>query len=75
LLLAILAERPLAKGLGVDISEEALAVAATTPPSSAWRAARSPCCAATGRFGLAIGEVSTSSSANPPYIPTPRSSA
>jgi hypothetical protein len=45
ILLSILAERPAARGLGVEASEEA-----TTPQRWGWRAAR-PCCAGTGRRG------------------------
>jgi release factor glutamine methyltransferase len=68
LILAILAERPLAKGLGVDVSEEALAVARDNAAQlglerrvalmrSDWTAGL-----ADADFDLVV--------ANPPYIPT-----
>ena len=68
ILLSVLAERPAAKGLGVDVSEEALAVARDNAANLGLRA-RAASCAATGpracpttAFDLVVS--------NPPYIPT-----
>jgi release factor glutamine methyltransferase len=68
LLLAILAERPLAKGLGVDVSEEALAVARDNAASLglAGRAAL-----LRGDWTVGLAEASFDLVvANPPYIPS-----
>ena len=68
ILLAILAERPLARGLGVDASEDALAVARENAASLglAGRAAL-----LRGDWTVGLGEASFDLVvANPPYIPT-----
>jgi release factor glutamine methyltransferase len=68
LLLAILAERPAARGLGVDASEEALAVARDNA-ASLGLAARAALLRGDWTFGL--GDASFDLVvANPPYIPT-----
>ncbi|MDB5438412.1 MAG: prmC [Caulobacteraceae bacterium] len=68
LLLAILAERPAAKGLGVDVSEEALAVARE---NAANLGLASRCALLRGDWTNGLGEASFDLVvANPPYIPS-----
>ena len=68
ILLSVLAERPAAKGLGVDISEAALATARDNAAAWAWPSAR-PFFAPTGPQGLP-DEAFDLVTSNPPYIPT-----
>jgi release factor glutamine methyltransferase len=68
ILLAILAERPLAKGLGVDISEEALAVARENA-ANLGLADRMALLRGDWTEGLASGSFDLVVS-NPPYIPS-----
>lgn len=68
ILLAILAERPLARGLGVDVSEEALAVARDNAASLGLEP-RTALLRGDWTWGLADGSFDLVVS-NPPYIPT-----
>jgi len=68
IVLAILAERPLAKGLGVDVSEDALAVARDNA-AQLGLANRVALLRGDWTFGLA-DEAFDLVVANPPYIPT-----
>ena len=68
ILLAILAERPAAKGLGVDVSEEALAVARENA-ANLGLAARAALLRGDWTTGLADGGFDLVVS-NPPYIPS-----
>jgi release factor glutamine methyltransferase len=68
ILLAILAERPLARGLGVDVSEEALAVARDNA-AHLGLAGRVALLRGDWTFGLGDGSFDLVV-ANPPYIPT-----
>ena len=68
LLLAILAERPLARGLGVDVSEEALAVARDNA-AQLGLAGRAALLRTDWTAGLADASFDLVV-ANPPYIPT-----
>ena len=68
IILAILAERPAAKGLGVDVSEEALAVARE---NAANLDLDTRCALLRGDWTAGLGDASFDMvTANPPYIPT-----
>lgn len=68
IMLAILAERPAAKGLGIDVSEEALAVARE---NAANLGLASRCALLRGDWTNGLGDASFDLVvANPPYIPT-----
>lgn len=68
ILLAILAERPAARGLGVDISDEALAVARENAANLGLNAR---CALLRGDWTAGLGDAGFDLvTANPPYIPT-----